>query len=1291
MTERTFRTPSPSRPGSRDTNMQQAPPPVPPLPKNYANRRAASLEPTMRVTSPTPPVPGGRGFSLDRGPAPKTRQPKPKTKAKVQEDGGNENRNSVNFSYPTHARPSSPPVNALPISPTAKPKPGSAPANDAAVQLSVTQAANRPVKKKKKKVAQGSAEGSHLAAGGMGGKPHGVEVEKEQPTRTNKPMKRATRPSTDSESDSTPEKAEKRAQRASGQLNKQPSIVQEDWEGEQVADVSLSPVSTPSPVVREKQPKPNGIKNVNVDPTPIKSPENHKSLQDEHLAISIEDPKSRYSISPSRSTRFSSQLASELLGERKHEPPPRSLSPAKSALKHHSPSSRTHSPIDGAMPGGWRRSSQTPSEASDTTSLASAEGSKKKRAMHVSFNAEPSVVANGADKSRSQHLDTIEAEDDMEEVMKPRPALPSFGSIRNKKEQPDVRPIRSSKTSISSSASSSESYLPPTMEASVSSDHAIGAILAQDYPKKPAPTQVVAVEHDLPLPPEVTSVEGTGYHSDTDVSTYSNDDFTLGESPPRRLSTDAAVTSDSKAKDLTIDTNTASPAQVIVEEVPKIAVQPATPALEADSGLEINPAQDEWLVNVPGGFPESRDVSQHSSSRHVDQKETNTGATTPAEVGIAEPKPVESAIAQTSSTASDVITQSLLNKPAADSDADSTTGDSIYSDAAEDVAELEGDGFGSINAIVESPTTKDRPDLTLNPLTGPDVPSPSRMASERQDSWDETQAHWAELAERQRQSARSPPPDQSSSPINSSSPLRPSQLPQSPSPILEPQVVQKKPKKKKKKVAAAPVAATPIEIRQPELDSPVRAYPITSPYPIMGTESENAPNHATIRQSMRSPPPRPDERSSMPQSMRPPPRSALRQSKAAPAPKPSPNAEPRGALQKKSIPTTSRTTSKNVAAGAASSAAKPKPKAQPVPNDSDSESSFRRERRPKVTNDKYTMRRSMRSPPPESGRPQSAVVPVNRPVSPQARRPFSAGGQGALRSTMRSSTDLGAPSLRGSKQRPASISSFGKGAKISNTPVPPAALTSRFKSRFSADSDDEDVPKVFHSRFEDSSDDEPEPLNLRPVRGIPRKTDEEDSTDLDDSSDEEAKAKKSKVQISSPKGDVSETPGIRRLSSESGRDLTKASDVPSPKKGIFGRFRSKKSKDDSSRVAKSTAESPARRDTHLEQSQAELRNGRNELDPAKGKLQRRTLPSRLASDSWPLPEKADDDRRPKTSDGTAKDGIESAQGPAESRPGLGPREYTASTLKSEGGTPIYGRSGKKKRFPMLRKAFRLHD
>ena len=1255
MTERTFRTPSPNRPTS---NRQDEAPPVPPLPKNYgAHKRAASLEPQMRVMSPVSKAPGGRGASLDRAP-PKKKTPQPALDD-IEELERTNSRNSVNFSYPRGAQPNSPPT-----SPTSSNRPSSESFEASNVRNSLSQTASKPVKKKKKKIAPGATEGSHLASGGMGGKPHVAEADRDSKLNKSKARtKKRVVLSSGSDSDSTPEKAGRKSQRASGQLNKQPSVVREDWEGEQVVDEASSPISSidSAAFLRPEKVAANSSKKVESPSQPTAVPvtlPTPPSEPTEYLEVK-ESPKPRVpSISPSRSTRFSAQIASEMLGGGRHEPPPRSLSPAKPALKHHSPSSQSRSLIDGGGSGGWKRSSQTPSEASDNISLTSADGTKKRRAMHVSFGAEPEIVdvadpgqkKSWANSSKPQHLDTIKAEDDMEEVMRPRPALPSFGSIRGKKERSETRAFPAGKVSnLSSSASSSESNLPNTMETSVSSDQVIGHILAQNDAKQSASPIPTRLDPNLPLPPEVTSVEGTGYVSDNS-SIFSNDE-PIDEAgiDPVAKSTRAERSPIAEPGELTISTNKPI-AKARAEEVPVIAVQPATP------GSGTMPMQDEWLVDVPGGFPASTETFDSHSRRHS-LEGTDLPITSPADIGIAEPKPLEAARAQDSSTpAIGTVSQSLLQQTQAESDAESTGGESIYSDAAEDVADLEGDGFGSINAILESPISSPLP--KQSPPASPVV---SKLPERRRDSWDQAQAHWKEIAERQRQTA--------------------SQEATKPEPIAIP------PKSKARKGVSSP----PIINNSSPPESPDRPLPISSSYPPVAVKSPS--QDVPMRKSMRSPPPKAQESGPMRKSMRSPPPEVpeagpLRQSMRSPplirgtkkAPQPAqlpsksamrstgelpvhvaPGKQPKGALQKRSIP-------------AVTPAPTPKPTIRTMSNNSDSDSSFRKVRRTKNSDRKYSMRRSMRSPTPTQ-RPQS-VDGSSRPLSPETRRPFTSGGQGALRSTMRSSVDAGTPSLRGhSRQRPASSGGFSK-----RSSAPPAST--KFKSRFGDDSDDGDAPRLFRSRFEDSSDDEPEPLSLRPVRGIPRKTDDGDSTDLNDSSDDGKKAEKPKVHIAPPMAE--DTHAVRRRSSGSGRDVTKSADPPTKKKGIFGRFRSTKDH----RVAKPVSESSARRDTHLERSPAELEQARSPVGPGSptGKLQRRNMPQRVMSESWPLPEAKEEglDKRPGTSDGVV-------QNITNGRPSMMPRENTSSTVRTEGGTPVYGRSGKKKRFPMLRKALGLHD
>src|SRR2546421_11783030 len=194
----------------------------------------------------------------------------------------------------------------------------------------------------------------------------------------------------------------------------------------------------------------------------------------------------------------------------------RSVSPVKSAMKHHSTLAQGESPIDTTVPGSWQRTSTTPSEASDNTSSEQGLTSvpKRKKSARVTFDEEAEIVGAsetaapdspvlaspqhkdiakkgwfGLGKSKSP-LGTTPAEDDMEEVMKPRPVLPSFGSVRGKNRSSDVPEQRTPSTTLqgavtlprsangynnnlmpSSSEASTTSFVATDMSAS--SDHAI--------------------------------------------------------------------------------------------------------------------------------------------------------------------------------------------------------------------------------------------------------------------------------------------------------------------------------------------------------------------------------------------------------------------------------------------------------------------------------------------------------------------------------------------------------------------------------------------------------------------------------------------------------------------------------------------------------------------------------------------------------------------------------------------------------------------------------------------------
>lgn len=1219
---------------------------------------------------------------------------------------------SFNFSYPRGSRPNSPPPQ-----PINSPQRAAAGANAIQeqkrpvskqitsaeaeqVQHDVIQAAQQPVKKKKKRLDKQVAQGSHLQSGTLAARPVvtplepgpvsrediAVETQATTPgTKTARLTGQATHfpPSPSSSTDSpvgsdsdpaTERVKDRRAQRAAGVLLKQPSIVQEDWEGEREEEAS-TPV-LPKSAARPSSPTPAGVpKRTSApanssrkieEPPQVLRPDNQMSTaESENRSLAAPDMSSAVrgpSLSPSRSTRFSNRLSSDITQGRKHDPPPRSVSPGKPALKHHSPSPQPL--VDSTRR--QRDSSLSPSEATDV----SVEGvSKRKKNAHVSFNNEPAIVGVAAEpeilespvvsspqhresgkkwfglKSRNAPLHSPVNEDDEDEAMKPRPQLPTFGSVRKGRNEASptsaqVVPFPSSHaftSSVSSSSSGSSRTDPPTLDTSVSSDHAIGVMLSHEALQKPP--------HDpfIPLPPDVTSVEGTGMVSDTE-SHYSGDD-----GPP-----DSPIVS-ARVPPIRVDEAQRAPIP------PAINVQPSTPGHD-----ETDEPKDQWLVEVPGGFP------GQEGGADTDEKATKSANA-----------PIKS---DASGLSQDALGSPRLEHtyqqegPYDDDDAEAATdNDSIYSDAAEDLSDLEGDGFGSINAIINSPV----PESPTVPLSSPPTsPLPAGTEQryepsdvERNASWDDTQVKWSNLALQAKQTSLQP-----AAPITEKG-TRPAG--------------EKKKKKKKNKIKPIDDSAQVNEA--PSLESPLRVPNQSSSYPTIGTtqprtanqphirrsmrQDQDAVNTGTLRSTVRTNTDVPEQKQFR-NSMRNSPAASAAAASARPQPAQAQYPQSKGTLQKKSL----RAAPQNL---------------PPVNDDSDSESSFRRRRRNRSTQSgQYSMRRSMRTPAVEEDyqAPSPDARRGVRSLSPTARRPFSSGGgQATLRTSMRVPVEETPPSAKRSS------SLFNRSRKAKSPVRPFSSIIGSSQARPRVDSLDEDaapMPSSFQSRYADSSDDEGGDLHLRPVRGIPRKHDEGDSTDLEDSSEDEAKKTKTKgLRIQPPAaGSVPNEPA------------SPSSPSSKKKRGLFGRFRKDKGepaspnadntimarseadvqiKETPTKKGKSTAlgfGSKAEQEAMIEATRQKLEAAQERpQSPTPGKLQRRVTPQRVMSDSWPLPPKlnTDNDDRPYTSEGI--------NGNVATRPELGERGSTSLTADSATPSSILGRSGKKKRFPMLRKAFGLKD
>ena len=1067
------------------------------------------------------------------------------------------------------------------------------------------------------------------------------------------------------------------------------------------------------------------------------------------------------SVSPARTTHFATTPDNLVV---KHQPPPRSISPRKSALKR-SNSPRGLSPSDVSDIGGAAGQGQLLSEGSNGSAIGSDElALPRKKANRVSFD-ETNVVVGQAATSVSpvspvaqslqirrpwyaigqRKKDTTIVDDD-DEVMKPRPALPSFGSIREKKNTREVEERALVKPAEpvqhKPPLPSPPLFTTPTGEVieyplGQSNDHAVGAIISQDAASKNVANISKSRE---PLPPEVTSVEGSGYHSDSDSSDYSlNTKSDVGvvqadsvRRGPEDGDADAYKTlaipksEDQQPEDDTptpTPTPTPGPALAPAEktdgDASEIAVQHATPTLKT---IE---SRKEWL-DMPGAWENSASDSENQQEESpplmVPHYPTEPS---PADVGIAEPTPEihEPGLPVVGEIAAyNALTTPGIIEETEESDT------SIYSDAAEDLSDVEGDGFMSLDAVVDNPII-DTAVLGLAITTSPESPTAnstkeeayrksrlSKQSSEPDlgEGWDKAQEYWSSLsAEKKRQLE-----------LEAREEAEGSDTEVEVKPIPTP-----KPKKKKRKAVVQPPSIPAIVRSQPALNNE-RTYMIQP-------GAKAGPNgHPPMRSSMRPEPQKIAADTHMRKSMRG--ENSMRSSLRGPVQ----TAESRGSLQKKHRPMSypppeikadpaevkKHIRNLSEASAAAAPAAARRDIAPPVlrrKTSGDSESSFKRTR---PSNEGPNLRRSMRNSGEQEvgGRYQSPMRSSRfslRSLSPTGsafRRSFSNGAappvalsQTHMRSSMRRSTDS-TPSLR--------MPRFGRSgpSKPSKQKATPQR-TSRF-----ADSSDEDNDRpTFRSRFVDSSDeDEPVsrstvmPRSLRSgaagaaVRGIPKRlgVEDGDSSDLPDSDDEKPKSPALKVGKKRGTNGAAIAPStqgaLRRSGSGRGTissptTLTMitgpASHPNHSRRGSFMSILRRKKPDPSSKVRKSDAESPARRDTPLERSKSDLAALRSDR-PSTPRLQKRNGPSREHSSASPLPILASppkiaggENGRPFSAD--TANGVEGGGLTNVDRPDIGTRRFTATGLADVdiNGLGAQGKARRKKKFGVLRRMFRLDD
>ncbi|KAM3518828.1 hypothetical protein MY4038_009979 [Beauveria bassiana] len=405
-------------------------------------------------------------------------------------------------------------------------------------------------------------------------------------------------------------------------------------------------------------------------PESAKSITHSPSSKSKSKAVTSREP----SESPARSARFAA--ATDQLVVR-HEPPSRSLSPRKSALKHTSPTRAVSPSDDGSdvsgAPGTMtalddaRRKSFRVSWDDRNTVLVSETTAQSAPRQAIDSNSQMkkswhSIVGKGSKKDAA----CVEKE----EGMSPRPALPSFGSVREKKpreqeERPLVRPehVFQTETPVAAAATSATSAIE----------------LNTFKQREPLPTSTPSVEKE----------EGLSSSEDELMEDTSDDDLDS-----------KAEAAHPRANGVATNINASSQNQV-----PTIAIVDASPRLPQ---IE----QHEKIATANVGDEDSSSASEELE-------------------------------------VTDAHTHGLLMD---DIKEEEEEGD-MYSDAYEEIAEPGGDGFLSLDAVLESPTSSPKVKSFHDKLAveGKE-PEPTEMIKQGKppDDWENAKAFWKSLSSAKR-------------------------------------------------------------------------------------------------------------------------------------------------------------------------------------------------------------------------------------------------------------------------------------------------------------------------------------------------------------------------------------------------------------------------------------------------------------------------------------------------------------------------------------------------------------
>ncbi|KAM0291116.1 hypothetical protein ACHAO9_004233 [Fusarium lateritium] len=807
MTERTFRSPSPS-PARRPAPQTQDVPPVPKIPhhehtkadaKSPTHKRATSLQ-TQNFQTASQKMKNGQGSwfgAATAGDLSNIRRAAVADK-RASADIRPSSPNSINFSYPRSLTDSPDPSNTTmvydPNSRRMVPQ-----VQLLVVDQNVRDASEKPVRKQKH---EGSRSGTHLAKGTVG-RLKGTAVEPTSPpakaapgtqsptgtymavTQQHEDIKQANQPEADLESnagsepelrqDRKPDSLKKqvlveqepepdvekltqpnrtvdsRVTKPDGSVRKRPSVVHEapELEDDQRDDVAT--------LIQMERPMDK------VDAIPVKSTSPPQQAQEPtHTPALVDQPRETVrrnrvhsespARSPGRTTHFAPK-ADQLLV--RHEPPPRSLSPRKSALKYSSPRDASPSEDGSDASAAWsgmasREDSELSRKKSVRVSFDEGNTAVMGESVPTSDTDSPQVASPQSKKPWHSIMGRNKRDSitlDEEETMTPRPALPSFGSIREKKvKEPEERPlVRPMERSTSPPASNNQSS---AHDVAQSSDQVAGSVLAQDQASR---NEANTSRFREPLPPVVTSVDGQDYISNSDLS---SDEESESDALSRtQVSTQSAYETQATANDSPDIYENDSAKSSQSDTIPTISIIQPSPRIPDEN----QPESPQDFFDVPGGFPAGAATTSEKgisdSSKAVSSESNANQSVVGAEtsVPIATRRSFDSASAVSSSSQMHNIQE----------ESEESDGSSIYSDAYEDLSDMEGDGFLSLDAVVDSPVEStfsqkvfEKAIVKSKEAAMSQQKSPIEGASEKPShspsDWEAAKAYWRSLSPKDR-------------------------------------------------------------------------------------------------------------------------------------------------------------------------------------------------------------------------------------------------------------------------------------------------------------------------------------------------------------------------------------------------------------------------------------------------------------------------------------------------------------------------------------------------------------